>query len=57
MNGPQIRGSLIIDQVENHAGLIQWHLYLSLVKVKAPREYKGIGQLLSARRRNDADKS
>jgi hypothetical protein len=55
MNGPQIRGSLITNQVENHAGLIQWHLDFSLIKVEAPSEYKDIGQSLSARRRNDAD--
>ena len=55
MNGPQIKGSLVTNQIENHAALASWHFDFSLIKVQAPSEYRDIGQSLSARRRNDAD--
>ncbi|KAF2681915.1 hypothetical protein K458DRAFT_371176 [Lentithecium fluviatile CBS 122367] len=55
MNGPQVRGSLVTNQLENHAALVGLHIDFSVFKVQPPSEYQDIGQSLSARRRNDAD--
>jgi hypothetical protein len=56
MNAPQIKGSLVTNQIENHAAVAAIHIDFSLIKkVQPPTEYRDIGQSLSARRRNEAD--